>query len=271
VALSSDYRHWFLLNASPDLRAQVESFPPLLPRGAVRGTGIEGVLLTNADLDHTLGLFLLREGEALAVHATAAVRQSLTEGLNLAAVLACYCGVNWHVPPAELLPLPRRDGSPSGLRYLAFAVPGKPPRYRECRAEPSSGDTVGYRFQDELTGGRLVFVPDVAALDDGVLARLDDCDAILLDGTFWSEEEMRIAGVGGLGASAMGHLPVGGLRGSLGQIARLPARHKIYLHVNNTNPMLLEGSPERQAVEVWSSPCRDPDETESLPSLPRLP
>jgi pyrroloquinoline quinone biosynthesis protein B len=248
--LSGDDRHWFLLNASPDLRAQVESFPPLLPRGAVRGTGIEAVLLTNADLDHTLGLLLLREGEALVVHATPAVRRSLTEGLNLAAVLACYCGVTWHVPPAELLPLPRRDGSPSGLRYVAFAVSGKPPRYREQGAEPSPGDTVGYCFQDEATGGRLAFVPDVAALDDRLLGRLADCDAILLDGTFWSEDEMRVAGAGGLGAGTMGHLPVGGPRGSLGRVARLPARHKVYLHVNNTNPMLREGSPERQAVEA---------------------
>jgi pyrroloquinoline quinone biosynthesis protein B len=248
--LSGDDRHWFLLNASPDLRAQVESFPPLLPRGAVRGTEIEAVLLTNADLDHTLGLLLLREGEALVVHAPPAVRRSLTEGINLAAVLACYCGVTWHVPPPELLPLPRRDGSPSGLRYVAFAVPGKPPRYREHGAEPSPGDTVGYCFQDEATGGRLAFVPDVAALDDGVLGRLADCDAVLLDGTFWSEDEMRAAGVGDIRAGAMGHLPVGGPGGSLGRVARLPARHKVYLHVNNTNPMLREGSPERRAVEA---------------------
>jgi pyrroloquinoline quinone biosynthesis protein B len=248
--VSGDDRHWFLLNASPDVLAQVESFPPLLPRGAVRGTGIEAVLLTNADLDQTLGLLLLREGEALVVHATPAVRRSLTEGLNLAAVLACYSGVTWHVPPAELRPLPRRDGSPSGLRYVAFAVPGKPPRYREHGPEPSPGDTVGYCFQDEATGGRLAFVPHVAALDDRLLGWLADCDAILLDGTFWSEDELHVAGAGGLGAGAMGHLPVGGPRGSLGRVGRLPALHKVYLHVNNTNPMLREGSPERQAVEA---------------------
>jgi pyrroloquinoline quinone biosynthesis protein B len=249
VTLSADGRHWFLLNASPDLRAQIESFPPLLARGRLRGTAIEGILLTNADLDHTLGLLLLREGGALAVHATAAVRQSLTGGLNLAVVLDCYGGVTWHDPPAELQPLALRDGSPSGLRYLSFPVPGQLPRYRACYAERSPGDTIGYRLQDELTGGRLVFVPALAALDATVLAQFSDCDAFLLDGTFWSEEEMRSAGVGALGASAMGHLPVGGPGGSLGHISRLPARHKVYLHVNNTNPMLLQGSAEQQAVD----------------------
>jgi pyrroloquinoline quinone biosynthesis protein B len=250
VTLSADGRHWFLLNASPDLRAQIESFPPLLASGRVRGTTIAGILLTNADLDHTLGLLLLREGEVLAVHATAAVRQSLNLGLNLTVVLDCYCGVTWYHPPAALHSLPLCDGSPSGLHYLAFPVPGKPPRYRANHRELSSGDTIGYRFQDELTGGRLVFVPDFAALDTAVLSQFSDCDALLLDGTFWSEDEMRSAGVGVLGASVMGHLPVGGPGGSLEQISRLPTRHKVYLHVNNTNPMLLQGSPEHQLVEM---------------------
>jgi pyrroloquinoline quinone biosynthesis protein B len=248
VALSADRRHWFLLNASPDLRAQIESFPPLLPSGVVRGTGVEGVLLTNADLDHTLGLLLLREGKTLDVHAPAPVRRALTEGLNLDAVLACYGGVRWREPPAELLPLPRHDDSPSGLRYAAFPAPGKPPRYRERHAAPAPGDTVGYQFVDEQTGGRLTFLPGVAALDEAVLRRLHDCDAFLLDGTFWSENEMSANGTGRLDAGAMGHLPVGGPGGSLERVAGLPARHKIYMHVNNTNPMLLEDSPQWRAV-----------------------
>jgi pyrroloquinoline quinone biosynthesis protein B len=250
VALSADGERWFLLNASPDVRAQVESFAPLLPAAGVRGTGIEGVLLTSADLDHTLGLLLLREGDRLVVHATATVRRALADGLRLEEILSCYAGVTWREPPGELIPLRARGGEPSGLRYAAFPVPGKPPRYREGRAAPSPGDAVGYRFEDERTGGRLVFVPGAAALPDGVRAQLRDSDAVLLDGTFWGEREMQGLGAGALTASEMGHLPVGGAGGSLAAVADLPVPVKVYLHINNTNPILCEGSPERRAVEA---------------------
>ena len=250
VALSADGRSWFLLNASPDLRVQIESFAPLRPAGSVRGTAVEGVLLTNADLDHTLGLFLLREGERLAIHATRTVRRALAEGLALPAVLASFCRADWIEPPAELAPLCRRDGTPSGLLYAALSVPGKPPRYLDGRAAPSAGTSVGYRIVDEATGGRLVFLPDVAALDEAVLAALRDCDAVLFDGTFWSQDEMRSMGVGTASAADMGHLPVGGPDGSLVRLAELPVSLKIYIHINNTNPILLDESPERRAVEA---------------------
>jgi pyrroloquinoline quinone biosynthesis protein B len=251
VALSADGRRWFLLNASPDVRIQIESFPPLLPAPeAARGTGVAGVLLTNADLDHTLGLLILREGRPLPIHATPAVRRSLSGGLLLDSVLDCYCGVEWHEPPTELAPLPAADGAPSGLRYAAFALPGKPPRYREQAAAPTGGDCIGYRFVDEATGGRLICLPDAAALDAPALAQLRDCDAFLLDGTFWSENEMQTMGAGTTPASRMGHLPVGGPNGSLARIAPLPVPRKIYVHINNTNPMLLADSPERAEVEA---------------------
>jgi pyrroloquinoline quinone biosynthesis protein B len=248
VAVSADERHWFLLNASPDLAAQIESFAPLLPLGVVRGTAVAGVLLTSADLDNTLGLLLLREGGPVTVYATAAVRQALDEGLALTAVLSCYGGLRWQEPPAALAPLRCADGTASGLLYSAFAVPGKPPRYREGRTDPSPGDTIGYRIVDKRTGGRLVCAPAVAALDGEVLAQLHDCDALLFDGTFFSDREMSAEGVGELSAQQMGHLPVGGPDGSLARLATLPAWHKVYVHINNTNPMLREGSTQHQAV-----------------------
>jgi pyrroloquinoline quinone biosynthesis protein B len=250
VALSADGRRWFLLNASPDVREQIEAFPPLLPRSAARGTAVEGVLLTNADLDHTLGLFVLREGERLVVHATVPVRRALSDGLALERVLACYCDVDWVEAPGELAPLRCRDGAPSGLDYAAFPIPGKPPRYLGDRVGSALGQSVGYRFVDARTGGRLLFMPDVLTLDATAMVQLRDCDALLLDGTFWTEEEMRDVGVGTATASAMGHLPVGGPHGSLARIADLPIARKIYIHINNTNPMLIEDSPERRAVEA---------------------
>lgn len=249
AAVSADAQRWFLLNASPDIRVQIESFDPLLPRGTVRGTPIQGILLTNGDLDHTLGLLMLREGERLSVHATSSVRRALDEGLHLTEVLDHYAGVQWHLPPATLAPLLCADGRSSGLSYAAFPVPGKLPRYREGRTSPHEDDTVGYQLVEESTGKQLVYVPGLAALGQDVLIRLRDADALLLDGTFWSNDEMRAVGAGTTSARDMGHLPVGSADGSLSAMASLPAARKIYVHINNTNPMLREDSPQRRAVE----------------------
>ncbi len=247
VAVSADGRRWFLLNASPDVRHQIEGFASLHPPPSrARGTAIEGILLTNADLDHTLGLLLLREGGRLSIHATARVRAALAVGLALPALLEHYGGADWHEPPSDPQPLRASDGTASGLQYSAFSVPGKPPRYLEGSASADAGDNVGYRLTDEQTGGRLLFVPDASAIDDRLRVELSVCDALLFDGTFWREDEM--VGLGGRPAAAMAHLPVGGPNGSLAQLARLPIRRKIYLHVNNTNPLLLPESTERAAV-----------------------
>src|SRR6266850_1649220 len=247
VSVSADGQHWFLLNASPDIRAQIESAPALQPAdGKVRGSPIEAVLLTNADLDHTLGLLLLREGAKLRVHAPAKVQHALTDGISVAPVLASFCGIKWIEPAAETMPLLQRDGSPSGLLYQAFPVPGHSPRFMKRRVF-QSGHVVGYRITDEKTGGRLLFLPDVAALDEGLIKLLAECEMVLFDGTFWSEDEMRERGVGNVPASDMGHVPISGARGSLKVLADVAVK-KIYVHINNTNPILLEDSPERAAV-----------------------
>jgi pyrroloquinoline quinone biosynthesis protein B len=257
AAVSADGRRWFLLNAPPDVRAGVESFPPLLPAGhapgALRGSAVEGVLLTGADLDQVLGLLTLREGPRLAVHATAAVRRSLAEGLALPTALEAYAGATWREPPEAEAPLTCRDGAPSGLRYSAFLLPGRPPRYLHGRAAPAPGDCVGYVLVDEASGGRLAVAPGLPALDGETLGLLGSCDAVLVDGTFWTDDELRRCGVGDRSAGEMGHVPVGGPDGSLallGPLANSTRRRcrTIYVHINNTNPMLVEDSPEQQAV-----------------------
>jgi len=245
VAISPDNRRWFLLNASPDIRTQIESFAPLQPApGLIRGTGLEGVLLTNADLDHVLGLFILREGSEFFVCASARVKQALTEGLNLARVLGHYCKLDWREPAWELSPLLTNEGKSSGLQYAAFPVPGKSPRYLGRGSSAIPGDVIAYRFVDEATGGRLLFMPDLAALDERALHEMRSCDALLIDGTFWSDDEMNVMASGGATASEMGHLPVGGARGSLASLASLSIPRKVYIHINNTNPILIEGSAE---------------------------
>jgi pyrroloquinoline quinone biosynthesis protein B len=249
VAVSADEKRWFLLNASPDLRAQIESFPPLWPpAGKVRGTPIEGVLLTNGDLDKVLGLWLIREGGRIPVHATARVRESLELGLKLPSALECYGGLDWREPPVELAPLLDSAGQPSGLSVAAFPVPSKPPRYLEGKVSPSPGDGIGYRIVDDRSGARLVFVPDLAAIDETVGKQLASCDTLLIDGTFWTDDEMARHGTGGRPAKAMAHLPVSGPRGSLAVLAALAAPRKIFVHINNTNPMLNGESTEASEV-----------------------
>jgi pyrroloquinoline quinone biosynthesis protein B len=251
VAISADGQSWFLLNASPDIRAQIENFPPLRPSGnRIRSSPIEAVLLTNADLDHTLGILLLREGEKLCVHATPNVRRALSEGISFDPVLASFCGAKWIQPPTRPRPLLRRDGSPSGLTYEAIPLPGKPPRFMKSKSTSRSGNVVGYRITDIKTAGRLLFLPDVSKLNQSLQCLLPECDALLFDGTFWSENEMHRQGVGTLCAADMGHAPISGASGSLKILAKLKLRHKIYTHINNTNPVLIENSPECAAVKA---------------------
>jgi pyrroloquinoline quinone biosynthesis protein B len=249
VASSADGRSWFLLNASPDIRAQIESFRPLQPlAGKRRNSPIEAVLLTNADLDHSLGLLLLREGEKLRVQATPNVRRALTEGISFQPVLESFCGTEWIEPSTTPASLLRRDGSPSGLTYQVIALPGKPPRFMKSKA--MEGNVVGYHITDTKTGGRLLFLPDVGELNETISQWLPKCDSLLFDGTFWSETEMRDQGLGNLTAADMGHAPISGTTGSLKLLAELNVRHKIYTHINNTNPILIEDSPEAAAVKA---------------------
>ncbi|TNC24622.1 pyrroloquinoline quinone biosynthesis protein PqqB [Amycolatopsis alkalitolerans] len=238
IAVSADYRHWFLFNASPDIRAQIESFPALHPRDG-RETPVEAVLLTDAELDHTLGLLLLREGRGIPLYTTEAARQTLESGSGISRTLERYCPVDWRpVVPGVEEPLG------GGLSYRAFDVPTT----KRARFGTTS-DVVGYRLTDRRTGRAAVYLPGMQQLTPDVLAQLDDCACLLIDGTCWSDDEMSELGLAGKTARAMGHLPIDGPDGSLRQLSSLPIERKVYLHVNNTNPILLEDSPERRLVE----------------------
>ena len=240
VAVSADQRNWFLLNASPDVRAQIEAFPPLHPR-AGRDTPLRAVLLTDAELDHTLGLLLLREAPALEVHATQAVYETLRDGTGVLATLERYCRVEWR-PVTPGVPVPLGEG----LSYRAFDAPTTKRARFGTGAE--AGRVVGYRFTDERSGRAAVYLPGVQRLTPEVRAELADCAALLIDGTCWHDDEMIRLGLAAKTSAAMGHLPIGGPGGSLEQLDGLPVERVIYIHINNTNPVLLEDSPERRMV-----------------------
>jgi pyrroloquinoline quinone biosynthesis protein B len=241
VAVSADYRRWFLINASPDIRAQIESFPALHPQD-VRDSPLQAVLLTDAELDHTLGLLLLREADNLEIHATAAVHETLLEGTSLLHTLGAYINVEWR-PVATGTEVPLADG----LSYLAFNAPtNKRARFGTGEAGES---VVGYRITDERTGHTLVYLPGAQELTASVRSHLEGCTCLLFDGTCWQDDELIRLRIAGKTSRDMGHLPIGGANGSLEQLVPLPIERKIYIHINNTNPILLEDSPERRIVE----------------------
>jgi pyrroloquinoline quinone biosynthesis protein B len=236
-----------LINASPDIRAQLGAFSDLHPASAaLRGNPVSGILLTNADLDHMAGLLSLREGARLRVHATRAVRDTLTEFLGLTAILDAFCGIDWHEPPlSDFAPLVGTGGGKGSLEYRAIALPGGPPLF--ARGKRFEGaHSVAYFMLDTKTGGRLLVAPDVGGWNDALADLMRQSDAVLFDGTFWSGDELLRVKASARTAEEMGHLTI--RDDTLAVLGKLSAARKIYIHINNTNPVLSPGSPEWAAV-----------------------
>ena len=231
VAVSADGRHWCLLNASPDVVGQVERHRSLQPGPGCRQTPIGAVVLTDAELDHCVGLLMLRQAVELDVYATGSVLAALTGPLPVVPVLAAYGTVRW----TRLQPGCSVDVH--GIRVLPFAIPRRPPRY--ARALGGADDwAVGLRLTDLGTGRVAVYAPSVAQWSEHLATELAQADSVLIDGTFWSDSEMASAGAGRRTSWDMGHLPIAGREGSAAHLAVLPARRKVYVHINNTNPAL---------------------------------
>jgi pyrroloquinoline quinone biosynthesis protein B len=245
VAVSADGEAWFLLNASPEIRQQIESFAPLHPKHR-RHTPIAGVVLTNGDLDHCLGLLSLRESQELTVHATERVRRGFVEGNVFYRTLQRFeRQVSWcELAMGERRALSRDGGTPSPLTIEAFAVPGKPPLHLAHLA-PEPADNVALRITDEHAGKTLAYVSGVGAMSPSVQKVVAGADAVFFDGTFWSSDELIAQGLGERRAEDMSHWPVGGPGGSLTMLRELDAKHRVLIHVNNTNPLLREDSSER--------------------------
>jgi len=175
------------------------------------------------------------------------VKDYLSSALSFNSILTAFCGVVWHEPPVEQwVPLACANGKPSGLSYQAISLPSPPPAFNP-NGNDAEDQTMAFLFKDEQTSGTLLLAPDVFEVTKSLESALQSADAVLFDGTFWSENELGGVKASARKSSAMGHLPI--KDGSLEILAHSPARHRIYLHINNTNPILYPGSAERLAVE----------------------
>jgi pyrroloquinoline quinone biosynthesis protein B len=241
VAVSGDGERWLLLNASPDLRTQIIANPALHPRGKLRASPIEAVLLTGGEIDQTAGLLTLRERQQFTLFATGETLSALAGNPMFAAL-----------DPDVVVRRPLKPGQridAAGLSVEIFTVPGKVPLYLEDENPKvgESGSNIGVEIDDGSS--RLLFIPGAAAVTDALRIRLQRADILLFDGTLYSDDEMIAVGVGAKTGLRMGHMPIDGQNGSLAALADLPAR-RILIHVNNTNPILIEGSPQRRRVEA---------------------
>jgi pyrroloquinoline quinone biosynthesis protein B len=251
LAVSADGEHWFLFNAAPDLRQQIEDAVELHPRDGLRSTPIAGVVLTGGDVDAIAGLLTLRERQPLTVYATAKV-QAILKANPIFEVLAHDVVARRTLSLERPYELALPDGSPSGLTVELFAVPGKVPLYLEEREGTPpivlGEDTVGVAISDSRS--RLFYVPGCAAMIESVSSRLRGADLVLFDGTLWSDDEMIRSGLSNKSGRRMGHMSLTGPEGTIAAFASLGVKRKIFVHINNSNPVLLADSSERAKVEA---------------------
>jgi len=240
LAVSTDGERWLLINASPDLRQQILANPALWPREGRRHSPIEAVILTNAEIDHVLGLLMLRERQPFALHATAATHAALAANPMFTALDPAVVRRRDLLPEAVL--------SLAGLELLPFPVPGKLPLYQEEAAPDGELAAEILGLEIRAGGRRCVVVPNCARITPDLCARLKGADLLLFDGTTYEDDEMVRLGLSHKTAARMGHVPMAGPSGSLAGLADVSVGRRVFLHLNNSNPTLIAGSPEHAAV-----------------------
>ena len=245
IAVTANGQDWLLVNASPDLLTQIQQTPALQPARGLRDSGIAAVLLMDAQIDHVTGLLMLRERKTpLPLLATPEVLSDIGAGFPITRILSHYCGV-----AAQAIVCDDRTFSAPGLpgvELQAVTLSSKPPPYSPFRGAPRPGDNIGLVLTNPETGARLFYAPGLAEVTPALLDLMASCSVVLVDGTFWTNDEMQRLGLSNKAALDMGHLPQSGAGGMLEHLARLPAGvRKVLIHINNTNPILNEDSPER--------------------------
>lgn len=245
IAVSTDKVNWLLVNASPDIRTQLNANHALLqPARQLRDTGIVAVMLADSQIDHTTGLLILRESkQPLELYCTDSVYEDLTTGFPVLNMLQHYCGVNRHALPLDgaAFSIPGLDN----LRITPVGLHSKAPPYSPHRHNPGIGDNVGFWFEDTATGGKLFYAPGLGEIEAHLQPFFANADCVLVDGTCWTDDEMLRREVGTKHALEMGHLSQSGEGGMMEWLGNFPDTRKILIHINNTNPILEETSPER--------------------------
>jgi pyrroloquinoline quinone biosynthesis protein B len=244
LAVRTGEGRWYIVNATPDIGDQIEDRPELHPGPGPRQTPVAGLILTDAELDHTLGIARLREADGLQVIATAPVRQALLDHLHLGDVLTPYTSVTWRE-------LPRRGADPldrdtSALQISGIPVSGKRPRYA-ADAPDDDAWVVALRLYDPASGASALYAPALAAWPDRLQQAAAEADCVIVDGTFWDDEEPRRTGISPRTATGMGHLPIEGPNGTAERLAALSARC-LYTHLNNTNPLVDPAAPQHKRL-----------------------
>ncbi|EQB4537650.1 pyrroloquinoline quinone biosynthesis protein PqqB [Pseudomonas sp. PDM20] len=249
IALSDDGANWILCNASPDIRAQLASFPALQPARRLRDSAIAAIVLLDSQIDHTTGLLSLREGCPHEVWCTEMVHQDLSTGFPLFPMLSHWNGGLKHrliALDAEPFSIPACPG----LRLTAIALRSSAPPYSPHRGNPHPGDNIGLFIEDLSTGGKLFYAPGLGQVDDELLAWMRRADCLLVDGTLWRDDEMRVCEVGDKLGSEMGHLAQSGPGGMIEVLDGIDGPRKVLIHINNTNPILDIASPERAELDA---------------------
>ncbi|MEY3280747.1 MAG: hypothetical protein RL674_732 [Pseudomonadota bacterium] len=248
IAVSTDDKNWLLFNTSPDIRAQLDAFPQIQPQEGIRGTGIKAIMLMDSQIDHTTGLLMLREGKPLDIYCSEMVQQDLTTGFPLFTMLKDYCTVNAHTIPV--------DGSSftipgiNDLRFYTQALKSKAPPYSPHRYDPHDGDNVGVIIEQISTGKKVFYSPGLGEIEPHVMDALQSVDCLLVDGTFWTDDEMVTQGISHKRAREIGHLPQSGEGGMIEVLNGVSHARKILIHINNTNPILDNDSPERKTLDA---------------------
>ncbi len=248
IAVTGNGVDWALVNASPDILAQLQASPALQPNRSIRDTALAAILLVDGQVDHTTGLYMLRESvRPWPLWCTENTYADLTRGNPVLGVLGHFCGVDRH--RLELHTDFGVDGVP-GVMWRALPVASKPAPYSPHRDAPQRGDNVALVIADGATGASAVYAPGLAHLDDDLWRAMQAAACVMVDGTFWTDDEMIGLGVSSKRARDIGHLPQSGAGGMLEWLERLPqSTRKILIHINNTNPILDEASVEHAELD----------------------
>ena len=246
IAVSTDDKNWLLFNTSPDIRAQLEAFPAIQPKEGVRDTGIKAIMLIDSQIDHTTGMLMLREGKPLDIYCTDMVKQDLSTGFPLFKMLEDYCTINHHSIPLDgsSFSIPGIDD----LRFYTHSLKSKAPPYSPHRHDPHDGDNIGVIIEQISNGQKVYYSPGLGEIEPHVMDAMQNVDCLLVDGTFWTDNEMPQQGVSPKKAREIGHLPQSGPGGMIEVLSDIKKARKILIHINNTNPILDEDSDQRKTL-----------------------